>query len=444
MRRPVGLSRVLLLAGLCTLPPATPATAQEGSPAGPVPPELLARRRARLLESLAGRLTVIGGERLRDIERDYPQDSDFRQDANFFYLTGLEEPEGWLVLNAGAPGAEILYLPPRSPAEETWTGRRLGPGPEASRLAGVQDVRAADRLPADLRRWVGEGTEVVVSLGDERNRALVEQLLSSPRARLTDAAPLLARLRLVKDHDELRRLRRAIDVTIEALLEVWRVTEPGLYEYEIEAVLEYVFRAQGAERVGFPSIVASGPNTTVLHYDKNRRRTEAGDLLVTDVGAEFGYYTADITRTIPVSGTFTPRQRAIYELVLGAQEAGLAEVRPGRTIRDAHAAATHYLDAHSGDLCGERSCSTRFIHGLSHWLGLDVHDVGDIFTPFEPGMVLTVEPGVYLVDEDLGVRIEDVALVTAAGHELLTAALPRAPEEIESVMREEPRSVRLR
>lgn len=444
MRRPVGLSRVLLLAGLCMLPPATPAPAQEGSPAGPVPPEFLARRRARLLESLAGRLAVIGGERLLDIERDYPQDSDFRQDANFFYLTGLEEPEGWLVLNAGAPGAEILYLPARSPAEEIWTGRRLGPGPEASRLAGVQDVRAADRLPADLRRWVGEGTEVVVSVGDERNRALVEQLLSGPRARFTDAAPLLARLRLVKDQDELRRLRRAIDVTIEALLEVWRVTEPGLYEYEIEAVLEYVFRAQGAERVGFPSIVASGPNTTVLHYDKNRRRTEAGDLLVTDVGAEFGYYTADITRTIPVSGTFTPRQRAIYELVLGAQEDGLAEVRPGRTIRDAHAAATRYLDAHSGDLCGGRSCSTRFMHGLSHWLGLDVHDVGDILTPFEPGMVLTVEPGVYLVDEDLGVRIEDVALVTAAGHELLTAALPRAPEEIESVMREEPRSVRLR
>jgi len=414
---------------------------QDGSPAGPVPPQLLAARRAKLLESLDGRVAVIGADRLKDIEGDYPQDSDFRQDADFFYLTGLEEPEAWLVLNAGRPGAEVLYLLPRDPANETWTGKRLGPGPEARRISGVADVREVGRIDADLAGWVTRGARVVLAPGDPRNRALIEPRLTQAGAQVEQGSPLIAGLRMIKDEDEMRRLRRAIEITMEAQREAWRLVEPGINEYEVEAAIEYVFRAEGAERVGFPSIVGSGPNTTTLHYDKNRRRTEAGDLLLTDIGAEFGYYTADITRTVPVSGTFTPRQRALYELVLGAQEAGLAAVRPGSNIGAAHQAAVNYMDAHSGDLCGGRSCSTYFVHGLSHWLGMDVHDVGGMMTPFRPGMVLTVEPGIYIEAEGIGIRIEDDVLVTASGYELLTAALPRKPDEIEALMRQEPRWV---
>jgi Xaa-Pro aminopeptidase len=418
--------------------------AQEGSPAGPVPPTLLSERRARLIEALDGRLAVIGADHLKDIEGEYPQDSDFRQDADFFYLTGLEEPAGWLLLNAGGPGDVVLYLTPRDPANETWTGRRLGPGPEAGALAGVDDVRPTTRFLSDLAAWIDRGERVVFSAGDPRNRSSVEPLFGRAGAVVEPAGPLLASLRLVKDRDELRRLRRAVEITMEAQREAWRVTAPGMHEYEIEAAIEYVFRAGGAERVGFPSIVGSGPNTTTLHYDKNRRRTEEGDLLVIDIGAEFGYYTADITRTVPVSGTFTPRQRALYELVLGAQQAGIEAIRPGRNVGSAHLAAVRYLDANSGDLCGGESCSRYFIHGLSHWLGMDVHDVGGMLTPFEPGMVLTVEPGIYLSEEGLGIRIEDDVLVIEDGYELLSAPLPREPDEIEAIMREEPRWVRHR
>jgi Xaa-Pro aminopeptidase len=255
-------------------------------------------------------------------------------------------------------------------------------------------------------------------------------------------APIMARLRLVKDADELRRLQRAIDITVAAHEEVWRLAEPGMHEYEFEAAAEYVFRAHGAERVGFPSIVGSGPNTTVLHYDRNRRRTEPGDLVVVDIGAEFGYFSADITRTFPVSGTFTPRQRSLYELVLGAQQAALDRVRPGVTMAELNRVARDHIERASGELCGAESCNRYFIHGLSHWLGMDVHDVGEYGTVLAPGMVLTVEPGLYLPEESLGIRIEDDVLVTEDGYRLLSGALPRDPEAVERVMRESPRWTR--
>jgi Xaa-Pro aminopeptidase len=174
----------------------------------------------------------------------------------------------------------------------------------------------------------------------------------------------------------------------------------------------------------------------LLHYDKNRRRMEAGDLVVMDIGAEFGYLTADVTRTAPVSGTYTPRQRAIYELVLGAQQTAIDSVRPGMDIPRLNQIARAYLRAHSDTLCGRAAtCDKYFVHGLSHWLGMDVHDVGDVRTPLAPGMVLTVEPGVYLAAEALGVRIEDDVLVTRDGHEVLSAAAPKRPDEIEAAVR---------
>jgi Xaa-Pro aminopeptidase len=173
-----------------------------------------------------------------------------------------------------------------------------------------------------------------------------------------------------------------------------------------------------------------------LHYDKNRRRMEAGDVVVMDIGAEFGYLSADVTRTAPVSGTFTPRQRAIYGLVLATQQTAIDSVRPGMSIPRLNQIARAYLQAHSDTLCGNVTCDKYFVHGLSHWLGMDVHDVGNIQTPLAPGMVLTVEPGIYLPHEALGIRIEDDVLVTAEGHEVLSAAAPRRPEEVEALMRQ--------
>jgi Xaa-Pro aminopeptidase len=244
---------------------------------------------------------------------------------------------------------------------------------------------------------------------------------------------------MIKDRDELRRLREAVRITTEAHQEAWRAAGAGMHEYEVEALIEYVFRSRGAERVGFPSIVGSAENSVTLHYDKNRRMLQDGDLVVVDIGAEFGYYTADLTRTFPVSGQFTDRQRAVYELVLSAQEAALAEVRPGATVGRLEQAARRYMREHSGDLCGGESCAAYFPHGISHWLGMDVHDVGNYGTTLAPGMVLTIEPGIYLPDESLGVRIEDNVLVTEDGYELLSGSLPRRPEEVERIMSEAPR-----
>jgi Xaa-Pro aminopeptidase len=253
---------------------------------------------------------------------------------------------------------------------------------------------------------------------------------------------LLHQLRLIKDQEELRRLRRAVEITSEAHREVWRMAEPGVTEYQVEAALEYVFHANGAERVGFTSIVGSGPNSVVLHYDKNRRTLEEGDLVVVDVGAEFGYYTADLTRTFPANGRFSPRQAALYDLVLGARAVALEAIRPGGTMDDVNQAAWGFFRDHSGDLCGPDSCAPYLLHGVSHWLGMDVHDVGGNGSPFRAGMVLTLEPGLYLAEESLGIRIEDDILVTETGYEVLSDDLPLTRADIEAIMRDPPAWIR--
>ncbi|HEX9328923.1 MAG TPA: M24B family metallopeptidase, partial [Reyranella sp.] len=238
----------------------------------------------------------------------------------------------------------------------------------------------------------------------------------------------------VKDADEIARLRKAIDISALGHVAGMQAARPGMWEYEIEAAVEAAFRRNGADRVGYPSIVGSGPNSTTLHYDVSRRQTRDGDLVVVDAGAEWGQYTADVTRTFPVNGKFTSRQKAIYDLVLAAQQAAFDSTRPGATVAQLDRMAREYMRAHSGSLCGADTCDAYFIHGLSHWLGMDVHDVGDYRTPLKPGMVLTLEPGIYLTQEALGVRIEDDVLVTAAGAEWLSAKAPKTTAEIERLM----------
>ena len=433
-RRALGL--VVLLRVLIPVP----THGQQGSPAGAVPVAQLEARRAALLDSLGSGVVILRSAELRDVETDYPQDSDFRQANDFFYLTGLETAGSWLIMigRDTGPNEVVLYIPPRDSAEERWTGPTLGPGPEAAALTGIAEVRPSTEVQADLATLTPPNWRVFAELGATALDTAAVRALFPSTAPLTiaDLRTVTAALRLIKDADELARLRHAIGVSTQAIREAMRTVAPGQYEYELEATIETVFRRGGAERVGFPSIVGSGPNSTTLHYDKNRRQMLAGDLVVTDVGAEFGYYTADVTRTFPVSGRFTPRQRAIYELVLATQQAAIDSVRPGLTVQALNTIARNYMRAHSGSLCGESPCDGYFPHGLSHWLGMDVHDVGDYRTPLAPGMVLTVEPGIYLPEEALGVRIEDDVLVTATGHELLSGDAPRQPADIEKLMAE--------
>jgi Xaa-Pro aminopeptidase len=250
-----------------------------------------------------------------------------------------------------------------------------------------------------------------------------------------DLLPVLADLRQVKDADELRRLRRAAEISAAGHVAALKAAHVGAWEYELEAAAEYEFRRLGAERVGYPSIVGAGVNSTVLHYDESRAQLKAGDLVVMDMAAEFGYYTADITRTLPADGKFTARQRAVYELVLGSQQAAMDAVKPGITMAQLDGIARRYMREHSGNTCGRRTCDAYFIHSLGHYIGMDVHDVGSYEVALAPGMVITLEPGIYIPEEGLGVRIEDDVVVTAAGYELLSKGVPRAAEAIEALMR---------
>ena len=425
------------------------AAAQAGSPAGPVPLERLSARRDGVARLMGSGIAVLRSSKERNIEADYPQDSDYRESNDFFYLTGIESKDSWLlvVADSGRATRVTLYLPPRNPQSERWTGPTLGPGAEATTLTGIADVRSADsaesqiRAALQARTWSRKGGSLFLDRSQRagQDNYLTGLVFSGERDDFllpaVNLPAVVAQLRLIKDEDEIRRMRAAIDLTAEALVDAMQAIKPGMTEYQVEARIEDGFRTRGAERLGFPSIVGSGPNSTTLHYDKNRRTIAAGDLVVMDVGGEFGYYSADVTRTVPVDGKYTPRQRQIYELVLATQQAGIDSVRPGMTIGELNRISREYMKAHSDTLCGSTTCDTYYIHGLSHWLGMDVHDVGDYTTPLAPGMVLTVEPGIYIPDEQLGIRIEDDVLVTTAGHDLLSSKAPRSPDEIEKVMK---------
>ncbi|MEX2157344.1 MAG: aminopeptidase P family protein [Gemmatimonadales bacterium] len=440
-----------LLAGvvMIALPPAVPA--QSAAPVGaytpvpelpgmgrPVDTAVVAARRRALLRRIGRGTVLIPAAHERDLETDYLQDNDFRQDNTFFYLTQLETQDAWLLMTARGPDSleSLLFLPPRTPSQERWTGLRLGPDSVAVRLSGIATVLPTDSLDDRLARVRFRVQPLYVPLHERTRteRRILDLVFWGDDIR--NVLPIVDSMRVVKDADEIARLRRAVDISVAGHIAAMRAARPGMYEYELEAALEDGFRRNGADRVGYPSIVGSGPNSTVLHYDVNRRRTASGDLVVIDAAAEWGQYTADVTRTFPVNGKFTPRQKAIYDLVLGAQQAAFDSVRPGVTMRQLEAIARRYMREHSGTLCGEKTCDDReyFNHGLGHPIGMDVHDVG-FLRPFEPGTVITIEPGIYLPTEGFGVRIEDDVLVTATGAEWLSAGAPRTTEAIERLMR---------
>jgi Xaa-Pro aminopeptidase len=325
---------------------------------------------------------------------------------------------------------ERLYLPPARHGAGKWESPRLGPGPEAAKATGFEEVRDVARLFDDLRADLAEGERLHL-LTRADNAPALEVALEAVREEredlvVFDAARSLAHVRSVKSPEEVARIRRACEVTCAGLRESMRSSRPGLHEFELQAVLEYVCRRGGAPRQAFPSIVGSGPNGTILHYRANLRRIDEGDLVLMDVGGEYMGYAADVTRTFPANGRFTGEQARLYDIVLEAQRAALAAVRPGVTVRDVDGAARAVIK--------EAGYGRAFTHGTSHFVGLDVHDPAPR-GPLRAGMVLTVEPGIYLAEEGVGIRIEDTVLVTEEGVEVLSPGAPKTRKEIEALMR---------
>ncbi len=424
-------------------------------------------RRAAVIERMGSGVAILptAPERLRNRDSDYL----YRFDSYFYYLTGFPEPDAVLVLVAGDEPKSILFCREKHPERELWEGFRYGP--EAAREAfGVDAAHPIAKLDEELPRLLANQPRLYYAAGmdpawDPRIlrwlnevRAAVRTGVTAP-AEIHDLRTILDAMRLVKDDHELAVMRRAAAISTGAHVRAMRAARPGMMEYEIEAELLHEFRRHGAQFPAYWPIVASGPNACVLHYRNNDRRLGDGDLLLIDAGCELDGYASDITRTFPVSGKYSGPQAAIYELVLAAQAAAIVAVRPGAPWNAPHDAAVQVLAQGFVDLglCPgtaaevlEKEDYKRFyMHRTGHWLGLDVHDVGDYkeqgqWKPLAPGMTLTVEPGCYVrpgegVPErfwNIGVRIEDDALVTASGCEILTAAAPKRIAEVEALMRD--------
>ncbi len=359
----------------------------------------------------------------------------FFQEANFYYLSGWNEPFAAMLLCSGCEGPlrEVFFVPKRNERRERYEGRHVAPGDaDAPARTGFAEVRSLDRLEATLAEALAQANGLY-TLFDGREAAI---RALAPLRGLKDARPLITAQRMIKSPAELAVMQAAIDATLEAHRESWRVTKPGRYEYEVSAAMQQVYTARGCERNAYPPIVGSGPNSVVLHYSASKRRMDAGDILLMDVGGECAMYAADITRSIPVNGQWTARQKEIYNLVLGAQNAAIAQAKPGIKLLDLTRFAQEYLDKQGKGPNG-KPWRDYMLHPISHHIGLDVHDAYDPNAPLAEGMVVTVEPGIYLAEENLGIRIEDMIVLTKDGARVLSGALTRAPDDIERAMKQE-------
>ncbi len=406
-----------------------------------VSPEFAERREKWRKANPDGILVLFGAKESEDLHYG------FFQETNFLYLTGWEEPGAILILtpepDKDEPGLverareprEILFLPQRVPSEEKWTGRKLGPSDEnVAQVTGFAKVLPAEQFESQLRALLDLYPAIYALPGDAS--ATINRL--APLRNTLDAAKQIAKLRMAKSEAEISAIQRATDASIDAHKAAWRMMQPGQFEYEIAAVMTSSYLMDGCRRSAYAPIVGSGPNSTTLHYSRNSRRMDSGEVVVMDVAAECAGYASDITRTIPANGHFTKRQRELYDVVLGAQRAAIASVRPGMTIGkktpdSLYQIALEYIDRHGKDLHGN-SLGRYFTHGLSHHVGLDVHDASDTAERLRPGMVITIEPGIYIPEENIGIRIEDVILVTPTGAKVLSAALPSDPDELERAL----------
>jgi Xaa-Pro aminopeptidase len=428
---------------------------------------LQAQRRERLVSLMKQGVAVVrtAPERARNRDSSYP----YRFDSYFYYLSGFPEPEAVLVLIAGAKPKSILFCREKNPEREIWDGFRYG-ADQAREIFGFEEAHPISELDELMPQLLADQPAVFCDIGSDGDwdsrvigwinkvRAQVRSGVTAP-AEICDIRLFLDDMRLIKDQHELGTMRRAADISTEAHRRAMRATRPGLREYEVEAEIVHEFRRRGAQAPAYPPIVAGGANSCVLHYVQNDAILKDGELLLIDAGCELDGYASDITRTFPVGGKFAGPQRDIYEMVLAAQAAAIAEVKPGAGWEDPHNAAVKVLAQGMVDLglckgtvdSAIESGDYRrfFMHRTGHWLGLDVHDAGDYkrdgkWVKLEPGMVLTVEPGCYVrpgegVPEkfwNIGVRIEDDALVTGSGCDIITAAAPKKIEDIESLMRD--------
>jgi len=422
-------------------------------------------RRSRLMQSLHGGAIIIASG--HNSPRNNDVDYEFRQNSSFWYLTGFEEPDSVAVLRPGCPDEYILFLQPYDPQFEIWVGHRVGI--EGAAALGVNRALAISELEDQLPKLLEDIDTVYYSIGSDavldtfvtnlvQKRRSLSQRGGTPLLTICDPKPTIDNMRLIKSNSEIESLQSAIDITNRGFEAAMNVTKPGIYEYQVQSEMESHFRRLGSERNGYPSIVASGHNSCILHYVKNREQLKNGDLLLIDAGAEYEYYTADITRTWPVNGKFSPEQKSIYELVLEAQKQSILAIAPGKEFNDVHLASLRVLvqglidlKILTGALDGlieDRAYLPYYMHGTSHWLGLDVHDAGqyreeDHSITLKPGMVFTVEPGLYFGSQakdtpeafkGIGIRIEDNVLVTTDSYSVLSKRIPSSVSDIEELV----------
>lgn len=431
---------------------------------------MFAERRAELMEAMRAQAdhTAAIFASAREIIRNSDVYFEFRQDSTFFYLTGFDEPDTVALLRPGAEAPFILFVRPHDPEMAIWVGARAGVDGAIADY-GADEAYPIDELNERLPELLAEVQTLYYPLGtDEPIDALVSKYIARRRQGaqrgaptlegLRDPSPLVDEMRLHKSEPEAAALNRAVTLTGHGFDLAMRATQPGMHEYEVQALMEAEFRRLGSRRNGYPSIVAGAHDSCILHYTTNRKELKDGDLLLIDAGAEWDYYTADVTRTWPVNGKFTPEQRAVYDVVLRAQHAGIAASQPGAPFDGVHKASLRaiveglvelgILEGDIDQLIDDEAYRPHYMHSTSHWLGLDVHDVGryrdgDDSVALRPGMCFTVEPGLYLDPDNedvpeqyrgIGIRIEDDILITADGHTNLSGHIPSDPDEIEAII----------
>jgi len=425
-------------------------------------------RREQLAQKLSdGSVAIIpaGQEGLRNGDAHYR----FRQDSNFYYLTGFNEPDAILIIVADKDTKSYLFNRSRNPAEEQWTGKRLGQDAAVTQL-GMHAAFPIESIAEEIPKLLLGKSAIYYALGRDpaleqhiinalnKVKAQVRRGIKAPGS-LCDLEPILGEMRLFKSDAEIRLMRKAAKISVDAHKSVMRKCSELTHEYQLEAELIYEFSRHGCRSVAYDPIVGSGENACILHYTENNQPLRQGDLVLIDAGGEYENYAADITRTFPVNGIFSPEQKSIYELVLKSQKAGITAIKPGLAFNKVQLIIVEVLTkglcelgilkGSVDELIANEAYKPFYMHNSGHWLGLDVHDAGQYkltgeWRPLEPGMVLTVEPGLYIgahiagVDKrwwNIGVRIEDDVLVTKSGNEVLTGDLPVNIDEIEALMR---------
>jgi len=430
-------------------------------------PDIYAAHRDSLLAKIQHGVVLLAAapQAIRNGDVEYK----YRQNSDFYYLTGFSNPGAYLVLRPDTAPHYILFVRSRNPTREIYTGSRPGISGAMTKF-GADTAYTVEKLHQELPRLIGDSGTFYLPLNQrnaiqEQYDSILENSAIQPDT-LVNVSNILHRMRLVKSDHEIHLIQKAIDITNDAQQEMMRVTAPDKYEYQISAAIKYVFTNEGATAPSFPSIVASGKNATTLHYFENNAKLQNTELLLVDIGTEYQMYAADITRTIPVSGKFSPEQKALYQAVLNVQKRAIEAVRPGVTIDHLNDLAQREtirellkLDILHGDLDSlvEAGAGDTFLpHGISHHLGMDAHDPGGYAIwqtnlPLKPGMVITIEPGIYIrsgmqnVDpkwHNIGIRIEDDILVTKTGRIVLSHDIPKSVKAIEKEMRRKPRFIK--